>query len=172
VESATQDELLRDGKRVRWICGLVIAVGYVGNIFIAHTQYGFHEPHVSYPNGWALGGFPDPDAVWEEGRFHAVRPIWMLGDFLLGALSIYGGAVAGGWIVQRNPYRFRSFNALLLIASMLLGGTIAAVVNQRSAAQMMLLWCAIIGQIAPCLAVAGLVALRRRNTEPQTSRLT
>ena len=169
MDSTNQTELLRDRDRVSWLCGFVIAVGYIGNIFIAHTSYGFHEPHPSYPNGWAMGGFPDAYAVWEGGRFYAVRPMWMLGDFLLATLSIYGGGVAGAWIVRHNPYRFRSFNAVLFLASMVLGGTIAAIVNHRSAAQMMLLWFAIIGQFAPCLAIAGLAGLRRASGKAQSS---
>ena len=169
MDIRTQDELLRDRERVRWLCGFVIAVGYLGNIFIAHTSYGFHDPHPSYPSGWAIGGFPESYAVWESGRFYAVRPLWMMADLLLGALSVYGGGVAGGWLVKWNPHRFRFFNALLFLASMVLGGTIAAVVNHRPAARIMLLWFAIIGQIAPCLAIAGLAGLRRmRSTRQHT----
>ncbi len=162
MEVLTQDELTRDFMRVRKIFALVVAVGCIGNICLAHTVYGFHSPHPHYPQGWAIGGFPEAHAVFQAGQFIVLRPMWMLGEWVLVALSAYGAAVAGGWIFRANHRLFRSFNMLLFLSSMVLGGTIAAIVNDRPAARMLLLWFAIIGQLAPCLAIAGIAGLAMR----------
>jgi hypothetical protein len=148
-------------RQMRWFGGGLVAICYFGNILLAHTQYGFHDPHPAYPNGWAFGTFPHPHAVWEFGRWYEINPLWIFADFFVGALSVYGGSVVGDWIVRRDPYWFRSANVLLFVASMVLGGLFAAVVRQGSVAKAMFLWFAIIGQIAPCLALAGLASLLR-----------
>jgi MFS family permease len=146
---------------MRWLGGVVVAIGYVGNIMLAHTQFGFHDPHPDYPYAWAMGSFPIAYAVWEAGHWLVVQPLWLAADVALAALSIYGGAVVGEWIARRNSHLFRSFNALLFMASMVLGGTIFAVLTQRSTSKAILLWLAIIGQVAPCLAIAGIARLLR-----------
>lgn len=159
--SELNEEEQKDRQRMRCLGGTVVTIGYIGNIMLAHTQFGFHDPHPDYPTGWAFGGFPAAYAVLDVGQWFVVQPLLLLADVLLAALSIYGGVVAGEWIAKRSPYLFRSYNALLFMASMVLGGTIAAVVTQRPTSKAILLWLAIIGQVAPCLAIAGLARLLR-----------
>lgn len=173
VEALAQNEETRDRARVRWLFAAVVATGCTGNIFLAHTQYGFHSSHPRYPQGWAIGGFSTPHAVYQAGQVVAVRPLLMAAEWGLLLLSSYGAAVAGDWVFRTNRRLFRSFNVMLFLSSMVLGGTVAAIVNERSAARMLLLWFAIIGQLAPCLAVAGLAGLvaqklpaRRRDSSP------